>query len=162
MPHNISLGDREEYYWFNREDHFESQLEGLDLEQMVWRIRYYRIKKRINCRQMGERIGMNNPRSYARTYENFSHPSGNLDMMKKICEVLEVDKSLVFDDYLNFIDGNYQEKLREIRENLGKTRTDMDKLLNQCRGLYGKWERGGAKPYRKSVEKLLGFLNDNN
>ena len=49
-----------------------------------------------------------------------------------------------------------------VRENLGKTRTDMDKLLNQCRGLYGKWERGGAKPYRKSVEKLLGFLNDNN
>ncbi|MBR1742658.1 MAG: hypothetical protein IJ733_12495 [Lachnospiraceae bacterium] len=39
---------------------------------------------------MGEKIGMKHPGNYARVYENFDHPSENLEMMKKICGVLEV------------------------------------------------------------------------
>ncbi|MBR1742659.1 MAG: hypothetical protein IJ733_12500 [Lachnospiraceae bacterium] len=38
-PFLVSVGVGESRYWFEREEYLESRLEGLDMREMVWRIR---------------------------------------------------------------------------------------------------------------------------
>lgn len=101
-----------------------------------------------------------NCRSYAKTYENREHPSGNVAMLQKICQVLEVEEELVFDDYIAFMAGDYKRKLKEIREALGQTKAGMDKLLGQQKGVYGRWERGDVVIGRGSLEKVKRVVSD--
>ncbi len=124
------------------------------MTNMACRIRYYRVKKGIGELEMGRLLGMKNCRSYAKTYENREHPSGNVAMLQKICQVLEVDEELVFDDYIAFMAGDYKRKIREIREALGQSKAGMDKLLGQHKGVYGRWERGDVVIGRGSLEKV--------
>ena len=108
--------------------------------------------------EMGRRIGMTDCKAYSRTYENSKHPANNLEGIRKICQVLEVDEELIFDSYMKFLSGDYPQKLKQLREALGKSRKGMDELMGNSHGLYARWERRQQVPARKSVEKVLGLM----
>lgn len=146
-------------YLFGRDSYIEEKLEGVDLSTMAGRIRHYRVKKGIGQLEMGRRLGMKDCRSYAKTYENQQSPANNLGMVKKICRILEVDEGLVYDSYLDFLSSDYLQKLKDLRGALGKTKKEMDSLLGNSCGLYGKWERGQQVPGRNSVRKILEWMD---
>ena len=153
-PQYLSINNDKYAYLFSSEHYISEKLDGLDMTSMACRIRYYRVKKGIGEREMGRLLGMKNFRSYAKTYENREHPSGNVAMLQKICQVLEVDEKLVLDDYIAFMAGDYKRKLKGIREALGQSKAGMDKLLGQQKGVYGRWERGDVVIGRGSLEKV--------
>lgn len=138
----------------------EEKLKGVDLSTLAGRIRYYRVRKGIGKLEMGRRLGMEDCRSYAKVYENQEHPTNNLKGVQKICQILEVDEALIFDSYLEFLSGDYLQKLKILRGSLGKTRKDMDGLLGNSCGLYGRWERGQQVPGRESVRRILKLMDE--
>ena len=84
------------------EQYILDNLEGIDLSTMAGRIKYHRIRQGISKMEVGSRIGMQNPNSYAKTYENEKREVRNLVQVQKICKVLNVDEQYIFDDYMSF------------------------------------------------------------
>lgn len=90
--------------------YIEEKIKDIQLDTMPECIRFYRIKNKIGGLEMGRLIGMKEPRSYEKTYENPVHPYNGVENIRKICKVLEADESLIFDDYIKFIAGDYKNK----------------------------------------------------
>lgn len=161
MPVSIFIENNPFKEKISREMYIEEKVKDIHLDTMPERIRFYRIKNKIGGLEMGRLIGMKEPRSYEKTYENPAHPYNGVENIRKICKVLAVDENLIFDDYIRFIAEDYKSKIKKLRELNGMKLYEMDKLFGLCRGTYSKWEKGISVPNRKSVEKILAIIKDN-
>ena len=143
------------------EQYILDNLEGIDLSTMAGRIKYHRIRQGISKMEVGSRIGMQYPNSYAKTYENEKREVRNLVQVQKICKVLNVDEQYIFDDYMSFLSTDYIADLLAIQERLGATCVEMDRRIGMSKGQYRKWISGSSVPGRKAVELIRKFLEEN-
>lgn len=157
-PHKIKLETDYRLWRRNRETYIQQNIEEIDLSKMSGRIKYYRVLRGFTRREMGAKLGYVLPDSYTRSFENPQKEPGDLEKVTKICKILQVSKEEIFDDYLNFIDSDYQTELILFQERLGKSNSEMDKLFGKTKGQYKNWITGKKVPNRKSVEHIFAVM----
>ena len=84
-------------------------------------LRYYRQRKGLTTRQLAESVGIVPATVLMYERERFPIPYQTAVAMAK---VLEIDRNLLFDEFAQFMDYPYSDKLREIRKVYGLNQTD--------------------------------------
>ena len=105
-------------------------------------LRYYRSRKSLTTRQVAEATGI--VPATITLYERNQHPIPH-DTAVLLAEILEIDTSLLFDEFAMFIAAPYTDELKRIR--------------NEMNGItpsyYYKIEEGARKPSRKIYHRIM-------
>lgn len=70
-------------------------------------------------------------------------------------DILEIDRNLLFDDFAQFMDYPYNDKLREVRRIYGLNQVDFAEKSEISYGIYTKWETAVRQPSRKMYQQLV-------
>jgi len=84
-----------------------------DLSTVGGKIKYYRSLKGLLQKELSSISGID--RATILRYEN-NQVIHALDICNKIAEVLEINPSLIYDDYLEFIAGDFSSKIKLLRK----------------------------------------------
>ena len=109
-------------------------------------LRYYRLRKSLTTRQVAEAVYVV-PATIVQ-YENNLHPIPH-DIAILLAEVLEIDVSLLFDDYAIFIATPYTEELKRIRNEINLNQREFADLIGVIPSYYYKIESGICRPSRR-------------
>nr|MDE6567252.1 helix-turn-helix transcriptional regulator [Lachnospiraceae bacterium] len=139
----------------SQETYISEHIRDIDTSTMTGRIRYHRIRQGISKVEMGKRIGMTDPSSYAKTYEKASGLLTDFKQVRKVCQALGVSEKEIFDDYMSFLASDYITRLLEVQAILGETNAGMDRRIGMSKGQYKKWIDGNSVPGREAVEKIM-------
>ena len=115
-------------------------------------LRYHRLRKGLTTRQLAESVGIVPATVLMYECERFPIPYQTAVATAK---VLEIDRNLLFDEFAQFMDYPYSDKLREIRKVYGLNQTDFAEKANICYSIYAKWETAVRQPSRKMHEQLV-------
>lgn len=115
-------------------------------------LRYYRQRKVLTTRQLVDsvKIVLRTVLMYER--EQFPIP---YQTAVAFAYILEIDRNLLFNDFAQFIDYPYGNKLREIRKTYGLNQADFAKKAGISYGIYAKWKTAVRQPSRKMYEQLV-------
>ena len=79
-------------------------------------LRYYRQRKQMTTRHIAERLDI--VPATVMMYENGKHPTP-YDVAVKLADILEIEASLLYDDFSHFLAVPYTEVLKSVRTALG-------------------------------------------
>ena len=114
-------------------------------------LRYYRQWKQMTTRQLAEKLDIA-PVTVA-MYENEKHPIP-YDVAIKLADVLEIEASLLYDDFSRFLAVPYTEALKSIRTALGLSQKAFAERIGIVPSYYYKIEEGNRRPSRKVYQKI--------
>lgn len=132
-----------------------------DMGTFGGRIRYYRILAGYKQSEVAEYLGMDRT-AYMNTYERKCGGYPSLDVVNKICDFLNVEFEMVYDDYLKFISGNYGQAIKEFREKHGLKKVDIQRMLCISKAQIRFWEKEEVVPSRNSFEKIMKLFTTYN
>ena len=115
-------------------------------------LRYYRQRKGLTTRQLAESVGIVPATLLMYEREKFQIP---YQTAVAFADILEIDRNLLFDEFAQFLDYPYSDRLREVRKAYGLNQTDFAKKANICYSIYAKWETAVRQPSRKMYEQLV-------
>ena len=115
-------------------------------------LKYYRQRKGLTTRQLAESVEV--VPATVLMYERGQFPIPYQTAVA-MAEVLEIDRNLLFDEFAQFMDYPYSDKLREVRKAYGLNQTDFAEKANICYSIYAKWETAIRQPSRKMYEQLV-------
>ena len=115
-------------------------------------LKYYRKRKGLTTRQLAESVGI--VPATMLMYERGQFPIPH-QIAVAISEVLEVNKNMLFDDFAQFMDYPYNDKLREVRKTYGLNQSTFAEKAGISWSIYSKWEGGSRKPSRKMYQQLV-------
>ena len=72
-----------------------------------------------------------------------------------MAEVLEIDRNLLFDEFAQFLDYPYSDRLREVRKAHRLNQATFAEKADISLSIYSKWEGGSRKPSRKMYRQLV-------
>ncbi len=122
-------------------------------------LRYYRLRKTLTTRQLVDTIGV--VTGTIVQYENNLHPI-LYDNAVKLANILEIDKSLLFDGFAVFFDKPYTEELKRIRAKLNLNQREFADLIGIAPSYYYKIETGVHRPSRKIFRQMMQKLQADN
>lgn len=133
--------------------HLNFCFEGVPTEQTpAAMLKYYRQRKGLTTRQLAESIGVVPATVLMYERERFPIP---YQTAVAIAKILEIDNTLLFDDFAQFMDYPYNDKLREVRKTYGLNQATFAEKAGISLSIYSKWEGGSRQPSRKIYQKLL-------
>lgn len=115
-------------------------------------LRYYRQRKGFTTRQLAESVGIVPATLLMYEREKFPIP---YQTAVTFADILEIDRNLLFDDFAQFMDYPYSNRLREVRKVYGLSQIDFAEKANICYSIYAKWETAVRQPSRKMYEQLV-------
>ena len=115
-------------------------------------LKYYRQRKRLTTRQLAERVGIVPATLLMYERKQFPIP---YQTAVAIAEVFEIDKNMLFDDFAQFINAPYNDKLHEVRKTYGLTQAVFAEKAGISWSIYSKWEGGSRQPSRKMYQQLI-------
>ena len=115
-------------------------------------LRYYQVRKGLTTRQLAESVGIVPATLLMYEREKFPIP---YPTAVAFADILGIDRNLLFDDFAQFMDYPYSDKLREVRKRYGLNQTDFAEKANICYSIYAKWETAVRQPSRKMYEQLV-------
>ena len=115
-------------------------------------LKYYRHRMGLTTQQLAESVGV--VPATVLMYERGQFPIPYQTAVA-MAEVLEIDRNLLFDEFAQFMDYPYSDKLREVRKAYGLNQTDFAEKANICYSIYAKWETAIRQPSRKMYEQLV-------
>lgn len=115
-------------------------------------LKYYRQRKGLTTRQLAESVEV--VPATVLMYERGQFPI-SYQTAVAMAKVLEIDRNLLFDDFAQFMDYPYSNRLREVRKVYGLNQTDFAEKANICYSIYAKWETVIRQPSRKMYEQLV-------
>lgn len=118
-------------------------------------LRYYRQRKQMTTRQLAEQVEVV-PATVV-MYENGKHPIP-YDVAIKLADVLEIEVSLLYDDFACFLSVPYAEALKSIRTALGLSQKDFAEQIGLAPSYYYKLEEGSRRPSRKVYQQMCAVL----
>ena len=89
-----------------------------DLSTVGSRIKYYRLLNNLTQDELANKTSLD--RITIIGYENNTLEQ-SLESLNKIANALNIDPSLLYDDYLKFISGDYNKKIKQFRKDLNLT-----------------------------------------
>lgn len=90
-------------------------------------------------------------------YESGNHPIP-YDIAIKLADVLEVEASLLYDDFSCFLAAPYTEVLKSVRTALGLSQKAFAEQMKIVPSYYYKLEEGNRRPSRKVYQKICVAL----
>ena len=115
-------------------------------------LRYYRQRKGLTTRQLAESVGIVPATLLMYERKKFPIP---YQTAVAFADILEIDKILLFDDFSQFMDYPYSDRLHEVRKAHGLSQADFAEKANICYSIYAKWETSARQPSRKMYEQLV-------
>ena len=122
-------------------------------------LRYYRLRKQMTTRQLAEKLDI--VPSTVAMYENGKHPIP-YDVTNKLADVLEIEVSLLYDDFSRFLAVPYTEALKSFRTALGLSQRAFAEQMEIVPSYYYKLEEGNRRPSRKVYQKICAALEATN
>ena len=86
-------------------------------------------------------------------YENGKHPIP-YDVAIKLSDVLEIESSLLYDDFSRFLATPYTEALKSVRTSLELSQKVFAERIEIVPSYYYKLEEGNRRPSRKVYRKI--------
>ena len=118
-------------------------------------LKYYRQRKQMTTRQLAEKLDI--VPSTVVMYENGKHPIP-YDVAIKLAEVLEIEASLLYDDFSRFLSVPYTKALKSVRTALGLSQKAFAERIGIVPSYYYKIEEGNRRPSRKVYQKICAML----
>ena len=115
-------------------------------------LRYYRQRKGLTTRQLAESVKIVPATLLMYEREQFPIPYQTAVAM---AEVLEIDKNLLFDEFAQFMNYPYNDKLQEVRKTYGLNQATFAEKAGISLSIYSKWESGSRQPSRKMYQQLV-------
>lgn len=94
-------------------------------------------------------------------YENGKHPIP-YDVAVKLADVLEIEASLLYDDFSRFLAVPYTEVLKSVRTALGLSQKAFAEQMGLVLSYYYKLEEGSRRPSRKVYQQMCVALKETN
>ncbi|MCI8270803.1 MAG: helix-turn-helix domain-containing protein [Erysipelotrichaceae bacterium] len=116
-------------------------------------LKYYWQRKGLTTRQLAESIGVVVP-STVLMYERGHFPIPYQTAVA-MAEVIEIDRSLLFDEFAQFMDYPYSDRLREVRKAHKLNQATFAEKAGISLSIYSKWESGSRQPSRKMYRQLV-------
>lgn len=134
-----------------------SNLDSCDLKTVGGRIRFCRLRRNLTQEELSETSGLK-----ITTIMNFENNKTNhtLQSINKIADALKIKPSFIYDDYLNFISGDFVSKIKTIRINMKLTRKEFNDLIEKNR--ISDWELGRTIPSRKTYCEIKNKIKTRN
>ena len=118
-------------------------------------LRYYRQRKQMTTRHIAEKLDI--VPATVTMYENGKQPIP-YDVAAKLADILEIEASLLYDDFSRFLAVPYTEALKSVRTALGLSQKAFAKQIEIAPGYYYKLEGGNRRPLRKIYQKICAML----
>lgn len=118
-------------------------------------LRYYRLHKRYSTRELAEKVGV--VTATIALYENDKNPIKHKTAVL-LAEALEIDRKLLLDDYGKFIDYPYNVRLRELRESLSLSQSQIAEKIGVSQTAYSAWERAEKPPRKQEYQKITPLI----
>lgn len=118
-------------------------------------LRYYRLRKRLTTRQLAEQIDV--VPATILMFEQNKHPIP-YDVANELSKALEVDASILYDDFADFLAAPYSEALKSIRLALGMSQKAFAEHIGVIPSYYYKLESGHRRPSRKVYQRMVDTL----
>ena len=97
--------------------HLKFCFEGIPTEQTpAAMLKYYRQRKGLTTRQLAESVEIVPATLLMYEREHFPIPH---QTAVAFADILEIDRNLLFDDFAQFMDYPYNDKLQEVRKTYG-------------------------------------------
>lgn len=122
-------------------------------------LKYYRQRKQMTTRQLAEKLDI--VPSTVVMYENGKHPIP-YDVAIKLADVLEIEASLLYDDFSHFLSVPYTEALKSVRTALGLSQKAFAERIGIVPSYYYKIEEGNRRPSRKVYHQMCVALKETN
>lgn len=122
-------------------------------------LRYYRLRKSLTTRQVAEVIGVV-PTTIIQ-YERNLHPIPH-DTAVLLAEILEIDTSLLFDEFATFIAAPYTDELKRIRSEMNLSQREFAEMNGIAPSYYYKIEEGARRPSRKLYHQIMEHIKSVN
>ena len=122
-------------------------------------LKYYRQRKQMTTRQLTEKLDIV-PATVV-MYENGKHPIP-YDVAVKLADVLEIEASLLYDDFSRFLAVPYTEVLKSVRTALGLSQKAFAEQMGLVLSYYYKLEEGSRRPSRKVYQQMCVALKETN
>ena len=118
-------------------------------------LKYYRQRKQMTTRQLAEKLDI--VPSTVVMDENGKHPIP-YDVAIKLADVLEIEASLLYDDFSRFLSVPHTEALKSVRTALGLSQKAFAERIGIVPSYYYKIEEGNRRPSRKVYQKIYAAL----
>lgn len=121
------------------------------------KIKYYRVLKGWSQFELAKRLGLTEKqgRYLIKDYETRGlYPPAELSI--KLANIFELNTKYFYDDYYEFLDSTYSNKILEWRKRNGLTIKDAANKVNINYVTWSSWEKG-KKISRENYEKLKTF-----
>ena len=133
--------------------HFTFCFEGVPTEQTpAAMLKYYRQRKGLTTQQLAESIGVVPATMLMYERGKFPIPYQTAVAMS---EVLEIDRNLLFDEFAQFMDYPYSDRLREVRKAYGLNQANFAKKANICYSIYEKKNTAVREAALNMYEQLV-------
>lgn len=133
--------------------HLHFCFEGVPTEQTpAAMLKYYRQRKCLTTRQLAESVGIAPATVLMYERERFPIPYQTAVAM---AEILGIDRNMLFDEFAQFMDYPYSDRLREIRKAHRLNQATFAEKAGISLSIYSKWEGGSRQPSRKMFRQLV-------
>ena len=114
-------------------------------------MRYYRQLRGLTTRQLAEKLNIAPATVLGYEQGRFPIP---YEISVVATQMLQIPKSLLFDDFCVFISAPYTELLHKVRKRYGLNQVDFAENAGISPSIYAKWESGSRRPSRKMYQQL--------
>ena len=122
-------------------------------------LRYYRQRKQMTTRHIAEKLDI--VPATVTMYENGKQPIP-YDVAVKLADILEIEASLLYDDFSCFLAVPYTEVLKSVRTALGLSQKAFAEQMGLVPSYYYKLEEGSRRPSRKVYQQMCVALKETN
>ena len=122
-------------------------------------LRYYRQRKQMTTRHIAEKLDI--VPATVTMYENGKQPIP-YDVAVKLADILEIEASLLYDDFSRFLAVPYTEVLKSVRTALGLSQKAFAEQMGLVPSYYYKLEEGSRRPSRKVYQQMCVALKETN
>jgi transcriptional regulator with XRE-family HTH domain len=128
------------------------KLNEIDTSTVGGRIKYYRTLNRLSVAKLSELTGFSVSKIWA--FEECSNFCP-LEFCRAIANALEIDVSLICDEYTLFLNSGYIQKMDKLKEELKLSYSKIAIMYGIPSAALLRWMKGKHIPNRKSFEKHL-------
>ena len=114
-------------------------------------MRYYRQLRGLTTRQLAEKLNIVPATVLGYEQGRFPIP---YEISVVATQMLQIPKSLLFDDFCAFIGCPYTQRLKAVRKCQNLNQSDFAKNAGISPSIYAKWESGSRRPSRKMYQQL--------
>ena len=118
-------------------------------------LRHYRQRKQMTTRHIAEKLDI--VPATVTMYENGKQLIP-YDAVVKLADILEIEASLLYDDFSRFLATPYTEALKSVRTALGLSQKAFAERIGIVPSYYYKIEEGNRRPSRKVYQKIYAAL----